>query len=73
MLDRLFLHHPRSVGESYWGHQKVALRFAWRLSAAAGACVLHALVPALFPATGSAAVARLHSEMSSRHAPDARG
>lgn len=63
MFDRLFLAHPRSVGESYVHHAATALSFGARLFAAALACVAHAAVPALFPRTASAIIAELHGRM----------
>lgn len=63
MFTRLFLEHPRSVGESYLEHQRHALGFGWSLLLAALACLVHALVPGLFVRTGSTAVTRLHERM----------
>jgi Family of unknown function (DUF6356) len=63
MFDRLFLAHPRSVGESYFEHGAMALGFAGRLFAAACACFVHALAPALFARTGSRIIAELHGRM----------
>ena len=63
MLDRLFLDHPRSVNESYLEHQAHALRFSGSLLMAAGACLIHALMPGLFQRTGSRMIERLHDEM----------
>jgi hypothetical protein len=66
MLRRLLLDHPRSAGETYFEHQRVALGFAGALLAAAAVCFVHALVPGLFKRTGSSMVARLHSQMATR-------
>ena len=63
MLERLFLDHPRSVGETYWQHLRNAFSFAVSLQLATVACAVHALVPALFTATGSSIVRRLHARM----------
>jgi hypothetical protein len=63
MFTRLFLDHPRSVGETYFEHQRTAFGFAGRLAIAAVACAIHALAPSLFVRTGSAAVSRLHDRM----------
>jgi len=63
MFTRLFLDHPRSVGESYLEHQRRALGFGLSLLVAALACLVHAIVPALFVRTGSDAVTRLHERM----------
>jgi Family of unknown function (DUF6356) len=63
MFDRLFLDHPRSVGESYGAHLLVALSFGLRMIWAGLACVVHALVPGLFRCTGSRMIQTLHDEM----------
>jgi Family of unknown function (DUF6356) len=62
-IERLFIEHPRSVGETYFEHLRQAFRFGAVMVAAGGACMLHALVPALFPRTGSSAVSRLYQRM----------
>ena len=63
MFSRLFLDHPRSMGESYFEHQRVAMSFALRLMAASLACALHGLVPGLCVHTGSRAVADLNERL----------
>ena len=63
MLDRWFLAHPRSVGESYFEHQRMAWRFSASLFKAAAACLIHGFVPGLFQNTGSRAVTTLHEHM----------
>lgn len=63
MLDRFFFAHPRSVGESYFQHMASALSFFGLLVAAAGAALIHALLPALFEKTASRIVVRLHDRM----------
>jgi hypothetical protein len=63
MIERLFLRHPRSVGESYLEHQAVALSFAGELLLAGLVCAIHAAVPALFTTTASRAVERLHQRL----------
>lgn len=63
MFTRLFLEHPRSIGESYLEHQRHALGFGLSLFLAALACFVHALIPALFVRTGSTAVTRLQERM----------
>jgi len=63
MLEKLFLDHPRSVGESYGEHFGVAMRFSGKLLLAAGACFIHGLAPFLFKKTGSKAIAELHDCM----------
>jgi hypothetical protein len=63
MFQRWFLDHPRSVGESYFEHQRVAFGFSAALFMAAIACFIHGLVPGLFKHTASGMVARLHDRM----------
>jgi hypothetical protein len=62
MLE-FFLKHPRAVGETYLEHMAVALSYGIPLIAAGLACVVHAVVPALFERTGSRAIVNLHSRL----------
>ncbi len=64
MIRRLFLDHPRSVGEGYWRHLGVAGRFGGAMLAGAAACFVHALVPAWFTRTGSGTIRRLHARLA---------
>ena len=61
--------HLGEVGEGYFEH----LRFAVKVGAVAVggglACFAHALVPALFPATGSAAIRRVNRMIDERSRP----
>ena len=66
MFTRLFLEHPRAIGESYLEHQRCALGFGFSLLLAGLACVVHALVPGLFVRTGSDAITRLNDLMIAR-------
>ena len=63
MWDRVFLQHPRSVGETYLEHQRNAFSFAAAMLGAGLACFIHGLVPAIFTHTGSATMSRLHDRM----------
>ncbi len=66
MLRTLFIDHPASVGESYVEHLRASLETATRLGAAAGACVVHAIVPGLCRTTASTAILQLHAEIMPR-------
>lgn len=66
MMQRWFAEHPRSVGESYLEHSRAAARFGLAMVSGGIACLLHALVPALFERTGSSTVKRLYAEMAAR-------
>ena len=63
LFERFFLEHPHALGESYWEHQRHALYFGTSMVAAGIACVVHALVPALFVRTGSATIRRLYDHL----------
>jgi hypothetical protein len=63
MLDKWFLDHPHSLGETYWQHQRRALHFGFSMITAGTACLLHALVPAVFVRTASSRVLDLYDEM----------
>lgn len=63
MLARLFIEHPRAVGESYGEHAGVACSFGLRMVAGGLACLVHALIPGLFTSTGSRIIAQLHEDM----------
>ena len=65
-LRRLFVDHPRAVGESYWQHARIAGRFGAAMIGGGLACVIHALVPGLFASTASARVKQLYAEMRAR-------
>ena len=65
-IQRWFLAHPRSIGESYAEHFVAAWRFGTAMMTGGLACLLHALVPCLFERTGSGTIKRLYAEMVSR-------
>ncbi|MGH1577124.1 DUF6356 family protein [Planktotalea sp.] len=68
MLDRLFMDHPRSVDESYFEHLAFAMKFSALLALAAGAALIHAIVPALCEKTASGIVADLYARTHNRGA-----
>ena len=65
MFDRLFLEHPRSVGETYFEHAAMALGFSVRLFVASAACLIHAVVPGVLQRTGSRMIGELYGRMVS--------
>ncbi len=67
MIARLFTDHPSTVNETYLEHAAFASRFAVALLAAAGAALVHALIPALFEKTAGQMVADLHHRLQTRH------
>ena len=69
MLQKLFLAHPHSVGESYFVHQRVALTVCFTLFGAALAALVHALIPALCERTASRTILALHQRITARSTP----
>ena len=67
MFAKLFLDHPRIVGESYFQHMGVALSFAGPVLVAGMAAVVHAIVPGLFQKTGSRTILTLHQRIKGGH------
>lgn len=66
MFDKLFLKHPRDVGESYGEHFATAGGFGARMVVGGLACIVHAFFPALFVRTASDTVKALYGQMKSR-------
>ena len=66
MFDRIFLSHPRSIGESYPEHAATAFGFGLRMIGGGVACMIHGIVPVLFTRTGSNTVKALYGRMKSR-------
>ncbi|MES2095511.1 MAG: DUF6356 family protein [Pseudomonadota bacterium] len=66
MIDRIFLRHPRSVGESYPEHAATAFGFGAKMVVGGFACMAHAIVPVLFTRTASNTVKTLYGRMKSR-------
>lgn len=66
MFDRLFLRHPREVGESYGEHFATAGGFGARMVIGGLACMVHAVVPSLFVRTASDTVKSLYARMKAR-------
>jgi hypothetical protein len=62
-LRHLLTDHPASVGETYFEHMAHASRFGLSMIAAGMACLVHAIIPGWFIATGSDTIRRLHDRM----------
>ncbi|HEX8413482.1 MAG TPA: DUF6356 family protein [Sphingomicrobium sp.] len=65
-IPRLFLDHPRLVGESYTQHLVTAGRFGAQMVGGGLACLVHAVVPALFVNSASSRVKKLYLQMRAR-------
>jgi hypothetical protein len=61
MIDRIFLAHPRSVGESWREHFGIASGFGGAMIVGGCKAVIHAIFPNLYPTAGSDTVRRLHA------------
>ncbi|MBU2379696.1 MAG: hypothetical protein KJ824_11075 [Alphaproteobacteria bacterium] len=65
-LNRLFVDHPREVGESYLHHATVSARTAFRLAGLAGCAFVHALIPGLHKSTVSSDIKRMADDLGYR-------
>lgn len=66
MIGRLFLKHPQSVNETYLEHMMFAGCFAAKLSQAAMAAAIHAVIPGCFEKTASQIIADLYERTKNR-------
>ena len=65
-FSRLFLDHPREVGETYLQHMAASSAFGFRLLGLAGAAFAHAVVPGVHKSTVSTAVRAMAKDMGGR-------
>jgi hypothetical protein len=68
IADRLFLEHPRSLGMSWAGHGFGAVKIGARLVGAGCACLVHAVVPAVFTQTAGKTITGMYEHMMRRKA-----
>lgn len=68
MADRLFWHHPRSLGMSWLAHGVGAVSIGARLVGAGLACLVHAVVPGWFTETAGRTVTDMYGHMARRKA-----
>ena len=68
MIGRLFRDHPRSLGMNWASHGAGAVAIGARMIGAGAACIVHAIVPALFTETAGRTVIELHEQMNRRKA-----
>ena len=66
-IARLFTDHPQSVDETYFEHMRFAAGFSARLFMAAGAALVHALLPFCFERTASGMIKAMHHRMHNRN------
>lgn len=67
LISAVFLDHPATVDESYFQHMRFALTFAFWLTVAGLAALVHAVVPAACETTASRILRRLVAKMDARH------
>jgi Family of unknown function (DUF6356) len=68
IIDRLFLEHPRSLGMSWAGHGIGAVKIGGELLGAAGAAIVHAVVPGWFTDTAGKTVTKIYDHIQARKA-----
>ena len=68
MINCVFLDHPASVEETYLQHARFAGGFSLKLFAAAGAALVHAVIPCLFEKTASKMIAQMYAKTHNRGA-----
>ena len=68
MFSKLFREHPTEVGETYAEHFAAAGGFGVKMVVGGVACMIHALVPAMFITTGSGTVKKLYDQMVAKRA-----
>lgn len=66
-LHKVFIKHPETVDETYFEHMRFAAGFAFWLAVAAGAALIHAVIPAMCETTASRILKRLHARIEKRH------
>jgi len=66
MITRIFFDHPASIDESYGEHARFAFGFSVKLFVAAGAALVHSLLPCLFEKTASRIVGDLYAKTHNR-------
>ncbi len=72
MFSRIFLDHPKTVGESYWEHFGVATSFGRTMIMGGIRAVLHGFFPNIFKTSGSDTVRSLHAVLVEKRAATAQ-
>src|SRR5262245_41721972 len=68
ILDRVFLAHPRTVGESYLEHNAFAFRIGAKLLTAGAAALVHSIIPCLCETTASRIIRAMNADIVARRA-----
>ena len=72
MIRRIFLDHPRTVGETYTEHFGVAAGFGATMIWGGIKAVAHAFVPSICKTSGSDTVRSLHAKLVEKRAATAQ-
>ena len=62
-MTNLFTEHPATVGETYWQHMLMALKFSGNCALASVCLFVHSFFPFLFKDTGSGIIKNLFQIM----------
>lgn len=65
-FKRLFVDHPKEVGETYVEHAGVASRMGWKLAKLSGCAFIHAIMPGAHKTTVSTSIKRMADDMGYR-------
>lgn len=65
-FSRLFVDHPREVGETYLHHAAAAARFGLKLMRLSGCAFAHAVVPGVHKTTVSTEIKRMADDLGYR-------
>ena len=65
-MKRVFLDHPREVGETYFQHMGHAAGFGFKLMRLSATAFLHAAVPSVCKTTVSDEIKRMARDMNGR-------
>ena len=65
-FERLFLEHPREVGESYLEHLGHSAGYGWRVLKISCFCFIHALIPGIFKTAASSRICAMADELDDR-------
>ena len=61
-----FTKHPHSVGETYFGHMKEAIKYMFKLQILVTIIYIHALLPFLFETYVGDEVEKINKELQQR-------
>lgn len=67
-VHRLFVEHPRSLGMTWGGHGRGAVKIGAELIGAGCAAMVHAVVPGWFSETAGRTVTRIYDHIQARKA-----